>query len=205
MCNGGKSFLQFFLFKNNKNIVNNDRKTFYYRDQSSCYTYYYGSEEDAKKDIRTPIEFRQIPFGKAHYDERNKQIHYRSKECEKALEFLLKLNRGEIPKNILDEVPSSKRGDFHLSDLTGKIDVENLIILGHSFGGGTALYTLAKRKEFKYGILLDPWMFGIKGENIIEEVKQPLIFINTQTFHIRPNVKIMEKYLKNTDKMYTIK
>lgn len=78
-------------------------------------------------------------------------------------------------------------------------------MMGHSFGGATALNTVSKRKEFKYCILLDPWMFPIKDEELHTKVHQPILFINTQTFHIESNVKAMAKLLKNNNKMYTIK
>lgn len=79
-------------------------------------------------------------------------------------------------------------------------------MMGHSFGGATALNTISKRKEFKYCILLDPWMFPIKDEELHKRVQQPILFINTQTFHIESNVKAMEKFLTNDNrKMYTIK
>lgn len=176
-----------------------------HRDQSAAYTYYYNSKEDALKDNRTMIDFKHIPFGKAHYNERNKQVEYRSGECSKVIEFLTNVNKGDVPENVLDNVPGVRGGDFTLEDLVGKVDIDNFIILGHSFGGGTSLYTLAKNKAVKCGVLLDPWMFSIKDEGFVDDVEQPLIFINTQTFHIAPNVKIMEKYYKATDKMYTIK
>lgn len=48
-------------------------------------------------------------------------------------------------------------------------------------------------------------MFSIKSHtNLPTDIKQPLIFINTQTFHIPANLKELQKYIKDTD-TYTIK
>lgn len=107
---------------------------------------------------------------------------------------------------MLDIVPSELETQCKLKDFKGRLDLENLIMMGHSFGGSTALNTVSKRKEFKYCVLLDPWMFPIKDEELHKTVHQPILFINTQTFHIESNVKAMAKFLINDkNKMYTIK
>lgn len=106
----------------------------------------------------------------------------------------------------MDDVPSQIQGICSLEDFSGRLDLDNLVIMGHSFGGATAINTLSVRKEFKYCILLDPWMFPIKDEQLHKKVQQPILFINTQTFHIDANVKAMAKFLINDNrKMYTIK
>lgn len=51
-------------------------------------------------------------------------------------------------------------------------------------------------------------MFPLKEEDLL--IKQPLLFINTQTFHIESNIKVIEKYLNNSPTgvsrdIYTIK
>ncbi|KAK5641380.1 hypothetical protein RI129_009927 [Pyrocoelia pectoralis] len=173
-----------------------------HRDESSCYTYYYSSKENVENDVKTPVNVRHIHVG--HYTERNKQVNYRAEECSKLLDFLINLNNGEVPFNILDDL--NKDLDFKLSDLVGHLDMDSLSIAGHSFGGATALLILSRRKELKQGILLDPWMFSLKGEKcVVEDTTQPLLFINTQTFHIFANVRAMEKYLTNDDRqMFTI-
>lgn len=108
--------------------------------------------------------------------------------------------------NVLDDVPSEITCECKLENFNRRLDLENLIMMGHSFGGATALNTISVRKEFKYCILLDPWMFPIKNEELHKKVHQPILFINTQTFHIEANVKAMEKFLTNDNrKMYTIR
>lgn len=74
----------------------------------------------------------------------------RKEECIKLLDFLLDLNKGVVPYNVLDDCPNNGSYDFKLSNLVGQIDVDNIVMCGQSFGAATALLTLASRKEFKY-------------------------------------------------------
>ncbi|XP_074040953.1 platelet-activating factor acetylhydrolase isoform X2 [Leptinotarsa decemlineata] len=90
------------------------------------------------------------------------------------------------------------------------------IVMSHGLGGNRFLYSkvccdLASRGflvaclEHRQCILLDPWMFPIKDEKLEDRIKFPILFLNTQTFHIESNVKTMAKFLTNeTVEMYTI-
>lgn len=122
-----------------------------FRDHSACTTYYYANKADAENDKRSIVEFRHIQFGKDHYDRRNEQLKTKADECDKILEFLIQLNKGVVPYNVMDDAPVHKNADikFDLSQLVGKLDVDNLIMMGHSFGAATSLYTLSRRKEFR--------------------------------------------------------
>lgn len=177
-----------------------------HRDESACHTFYYTSEENAKNDVKSSIYYRQIKFGKGHFEERLKQVEIRAEECSRILDFFINLNNGVVPHNIMDSVPSSAETKFKLSDLVGKINTDSITMSGHSFGGATALLALSKRPEFAQGVILDPWMFPIKDKDLDDKIKQPLIFINTQTFHIASNVAIMEKFMSKDRRreMYTI-
>ncbi|XP_030746400.1 platelet-activating factor acetylhydrolase-like [Sitophilus oryzae] len=180
-----------------------------HRDNSASNTYYYENKSDAERDFKKTIEFKHIKLGKEHHNVRYEQIKARFSECERVLHFLKNLERNIVPENILDHTPSHKNKNyqFKLDDLAGNVDLEGLCMMGHSFGGATALYTLSKRSEFKVGVLLDPWMFPVKNENLEEKITQPLLFINTQTFHIAANVDAMSKLLSSdcVRNMYTIK
>jgi len=179
--------------------------TIEHKDGSACYTYYYKSKADAQTDTRAHIGVKLIKFGEGHYEERNKQAYQRTDECSRLLDFLIDLNNGTVPYNVLDDVKSNHNINFKLEDLVGQIDLESLTMAGHSFGGATCLLTMSNRKEIKQGILLDPWMFPLKAESHLENITQPLLFVNTQTFHIQPSVNIMAKYLTSDKReMFTI-
>ena len=65
----------------------------------------------------------------------------RVEESIRALDALHRLNEGKA-KN---ELPSS----FDLEQLCGALDLSHPVMSGHSFGGVTALSTLAQDKRFK--------------------------------------------------------
>lgn len=133
------------------------------------------------------------------------KVHYRADEVCRTLDLLKELNEGNVPNNVLDQLPSRNNVDFKFEDLKGLLDVENVTISGHSFGGATSILAMSKRSELKQGILYDPWMYAIKDENLHEKLDQPLIFVNSQTFHNKPNVVGMEKFLgKENREIYTI-
>lgn len=53
------------------------------------------------------------------------------------------------------------------------------------------------------GVILDGWMFPLKEEDLV--IERPLIFINTLTFHIDSNLKVMEKYASGSNEIFTIR
>ncbi|XP_060522392.1 platelet-activating factor acetylhydrolase-like isoform X2 [Cylas formicarius] len=177
-----------------------------HKDQSACYTYYFQNASDAENDRKINLEFRYIKFGRDHYEKRNEQLKVRAAEFCAVLDYLIGLQRGEAPRNIMRNAPDVASADVILEDFAGHLDLDSVTVMGHSFGAATALYALSIRKEFKQGILLDPWMFPVKGERLEEKVRQPLLFVNTQTFHIGSNVDAMAKMLTNADsEIYTIR
>lgn len=172
----------------------------YCRDRSACATYYYQSEQNAKNDIKTMIDYKNVIFTEGQFENCKKMVHYRADEVCRTVDLLKQLNEGKIPNNILDQ-----NVDFKFEDLKGVLDVDNITISGHSFGGATSLLAMSKKSELKQGILYDPWMYGIKDEGLDEKLDQPLIFVNSQTFHNKPNVVGMGKFLKKENReMYTI-
>lgn len=180
-----------------------------HRDETPCRTYYYENKSDVKSDNKTFIEHSKVALGNDHYVIRNGQIHKRVLECSKVFDLINGVNDGILPKNILEDLPNNNEIEFNLKQLTGRLDIDNMTMMGHSFGGATSLATLAHEKRIKIGILLDTWMFPIKDmSELTTEVQQPILFINTQTFHIGNNIKALKPFLEtneNNRQMYTIK
>lgn len=63
---------------------------------------------------------------------------------------------------------------------------------------------------YRIGVILDAWMYTLKDEpDMPGSIKQPLIFINTETFHINSNISTMQKFLDaphNAERhLYTIR
>uniref|UniRef100_A0A1B6EWU8 1-alkyl-2-acetylglycerophosphocholine esterase n=1 Tax=Cuerna arida TaxID=1464854 RepID=A0A1B6EWU8_9HEMI len=159
-----------------------------HRDTSACATYYYQSPAHRDRDERTWIRHVRLEVGATNYTLRNKQVKYRRDECIKALDLLEEINNGSASKNILNT-------SVDLSDFEGQLDLDQVTIMGHSFGGATALLTLSSDPRFKQGVILDGWMFPLKDEKL--EVSQPLLFINTPTFHISSNLTAMERVISS--------
>lgn len=157
-----------------------------HRDGSACRTYYYNSEEDATADRRTFIEHLFVGLGDKHLAVRNAQVRERALECTRALDLLYQLQEGKVPHGVHVLVPAA----FSLSQLIGRLDMRDVTMMGHSFGAAAALVALASEpKRLRQGVLLDTWMFPVKDERLGERVRQSLLFVNTQTFHIASNVR----------------
>ncbi|KAK7868532.1 hypothetical protein R5R35_004815 [Gryllus longicercus] len=167
-----------------------------HRDHSSCSTFYYASAKDRHLDKRTPISFDKVPVGWNHLSRRQKQVRHRASECQRAVNLLEALDAG-------DEIENLMNCQFKLSQFKGRLDFSKLVMMGHSFGGGTAVRTMGNDSRFKAGIILDAWVFPIKEDaDLPSEITAPMMFINTQTFQIPPNVAVMQRFMEggNADK-----
>ncbi|KAJ3101043.1 Platelet-activating factor acetylhydrolase [Phlyctochytrium planicorne] len=72
-------------------------------------------------------------------------------------------------------------------ELKGRLDLENLVMAGHSFGGATALTALQRNDlGFKCGVILDPWMFAVDATT---PCTKPILSIQAQYFHWRDNIE----------------
>ncbi|KAL1465269.1 hypothetical protein WDU94_004852 [Cyamophila willieti] len=163
-----------------------------HRDTSACASYYYQSEEDCTKDKRTWILHQRMNLsngGPEHYKIRNAQIYLRRQECVNALNLLEEINKGKA-RNIL----SCK---LSLDVFKDNLDFTNLCMMGHSFGGATSLLTLDSDPRLKMGVILDGWMFPIKNE--VLSIPQPLLFLNSQTFHIKSNLTALGKIIQERE------
>ncbi|KAK7602654.1 hypothetical protein V9T40_006628 [Parthenolecanium corni] len=168
-----------------------------HKDLSASITYYYKSENDRDEDNKSYL--MHIPFDidvKEHYSTRNKQLKKRVDECKRLIDFLDDINNGN-GRNIL-------KSNFDLDSLRGRLDLSEPIIMGHSFGGATAMYALATEPRFKLGVILDGWMFPLKQEQI--EIHKPMLFVNTHTFHLEANIKLMKNFTNlPQNELYTMR
>ncbi|XP_069169592.1 platelet-activating factor acetylhydrolase [Procambarus clarkii] len=133
------------------------------------------------------------------YSYRNQQLKIRVAESMLALDALEKINDGTA----INELAS----DFNLHQLRGRLDLSHPVMAGHSFGGVTAIATLASDQRFKVGVALDPWMFPVKDElhEISVKLRQPLLCISTEKFQTPANLEAMAKLNPATTTYLTIK
>lgn len=101
------------------------------------------------KNEPTHVPFKHYPLNKEHFSKRKSQVDQRAQECSQVLDFIKNLNKGIVPDNILDDLPENSGLAFNLNDFIDRINLDTLSIMGHSFGGGTALLTLSQRAELK--------------------------------------------------------
>ena len=137
------------------------------------------------------IPFRGLKEEK--YGFRQRQILKRSRECTRALDVLEALNAGYEIQNILDPL-------LDPSEFEALLNLDQALIMGHSFGAATALVALSTELRFKLGICLDIWTFPVSRESL-DLVPQPIIFINSENYQSHENLKII-KYLLKTSQNY---
>jgi len=156
-----------------------------HRDGSAAATFVV--EEEQKK---TWIPYRKILETEKEYTVRNEQLHQRVEEVRRCLDVVIQLGKGEPVENILPDADQ-----FDLAMLKGAIEFSRPVMAGHSYGGATTLMTLAKEERFHHGLALDSWLFPLKDEVALP--KQPIVFINTESFMNRDNIAKMKTFLKD--------
>jgi len=165
-----------------------------HRDGSSCMSFH------MENGNKTLIPHRRILDGEKEYLVRNEQLKHRVREVKDTLSLLIDLNNGKDVKNVL------KEENYRTEIFKDRLDVSNPILTGHSFGGVTSLLTLNEDSRFQRGIVLDSWLFPIRDE--VFQPRQPLVFINTESFMNKNNIARMKMFMTEPDlerRMFFIK
>nr|XP_009672759.1 PREDICTED: platelet-activating factor acetylhydrolase 2, cytoplasmic [Struthio camelus australis] len=89
-------------------------------------------------------------------------------------------------------VPNVLHSDFDLSVLQDSIDLTKVAVMGHSFGGITAVLATVKEPRFRCAVALDAWMFPLDNA-LYPEVSKPVLFINTEKFQTPESVAKMKR------------
>ncbi|XP_077443858.1 platelet-activating factor acetylhydrolase isoform X2 [Stigmatopora argus] len=183
-----------------------------HRDMSASATYHFllkseldttskNSSRNSLKDtlVREWMYYRRLQQGEQEFPLRNQQVQQRAEECILALHKLADINSGVPVQNVLHT-------EFDWKTLKDCIDLDKVAVMGHSFGGATAIEVLAKEKKFKCAVTLDPWMLPLKDETF-PQVTQPIFFVNSEKFQWPENIRRI-KMLDSSDierKMITIR
>uniref|UniRef100_A0A1A8FSZ2 Platelet-activating factor acetylhydrolase n=1 Tax=Nothobranchius korthausae TaxID=1143690 RepID=A0A1A8FSZ2_9TELE len=171
-----------------------------HRDQSASATYYFSEKPESerpkdnfpKTSASAPEDllmewmyYRALQHGEREFPLRNQQVKQRADECILALDKLTEVNAGVAVHNVLHT-------PFDWTTLENSMDLCRTAIMGHSFGGATAIEALCKEVKFKCGVALDAWMFPLNDE-IFPRVKQPIFFINSEKFQWAGNISRMRQ------------
>ncbi|KAI9344878.1 platelet-activating factor acetylhydrolase [Obelidium mucronatum] len=150
-------------------------------------------------DVLEYIRYKGAPEKGIEF--RKEQLKQRVQEIQDAHALLVKLNNGESVKNLL-----SSDGENVLPDFTNRIDLENSIIIGHSFGAGTAIEVLQQSThKFTAAVTLDPW---VEPNTSTCSVPIPMLSIQAEKFHWRENFDILQRFwnhsLSHNQKFFSV-
>ncbi|NXO25762.1 PAFA2 acetylhydrolase, partial [Cisticola juncidis] len=152
-----------------------------HRDHSAATTYFCTAEAGTEEWI----PFQRVPQGQKEFYFRNKQVHQRAQECVRALRLFQDIAGGR-------SVPNTLHQGWDLSVLKDNLDLSKVAVMGHSFGGVTAVLALVKEPSFRCAVALDAWMFPL--ENLLyPEVPKPVLFINTEKFQTPESIAKMKR------------
>jgi len=156
-----------------------------HRDGSSFRSFY-----KINNDMKVDVPHVEVPVDENEYDVRNSQINHRSSEIIRALDLVHALNIGETIANV------DGASDFDLRLFKASMDLGNLYLMGHSFGGSTAILA-ASDYRVKSVLALDPWMFPLAKQKF--EIEKNLTVINTENFINEKNLKVIKEASNNND------
>ena len=158
-----------------------------HRDGSGCGSYYVEQGQGGSTSTsRVPHE--EVLLNN-EYERRNQQVNQRSSEIRRIIDILAELQAGQPVVNVVDDVDSQ---NVDLKFLTSSLDLKNnLHLLGHSFGGSSALLAAWQDVRVQSTLVLDPWMFPLAEQDF--KIDKPTVVVNTKKFVNENNIKTIKR------------
>jgi len=157
-----------------------------HREGSACYSRF------VEPGSTVEIPHQRLGGSEDEYTVRHQQILQRANEVSAALDILTQLNAGDTVHNVLKE-----EAGYNLQHLAGTMNFDSCYMLGHSFGGGTALLAASRDDRFKAVLAVDPWMFPVSELKF--SVDKPVLMVNTEHFVHKNNVAKVREVCKDLD------
>eukprot|EP00731_Ephydatia_muelleri_P028418 Em0020g62a len=138
------------------------------------------------------LEFYWKKDNEEEFPLRHTQLCQRVKDVKQVVDLFNILNEGGTIKNMMPN-------DFDFRQFQGRLNMDMVAMMGHSFGGGTTLQSLSEDGRLKCGVGLDSWMVPIHRDLDSQGIQQPLLLINSHSFQWKENVERMMKYVTEPD------
>lgn len=106
--------------------------------------------------------FQADDFATNFFKPNNKYGDIFQKDIDFVINYLQQLHTGEIP-----------------SSFEGKMDLENIGVMGHSFGGATAFHAVHENSNIKAGINMDGTLYDLENT---DRLSKPFLFIQSEAF-----------------------
>ena len=133
---------------------------------------------------------------------RSSQLAHRCTEVKDVIESLKHLSKGEMrERQHADfDVAKAETHKMTLQSFRGKLDFNNMALIGHSFGAATSINYLKDGGDpFKCAVLLDPWMYAVDPT---AKVTIPVLNLQSHRFHWKSNLDAIQKIAHLNDPIY---
>ncbi|OMJ22961.1 Platelet-activating factor acetylhydrolase [Smittium culicis] len=149
------------------------------------FSHYMNSTNKANGSIKNDSDQNKIEeFGPERLEFQQKKLNSRVREIYETVTELHRLSTD------VSDSQSKNSNLFHKLGLSTRLDFDQMVIVGHSFGSASALeaidsntnikYTKNNKSPFKAAIVLDPWMFAVDRSN--PRIEIPTLIVRSEHF-----------------------
>ena len=153
------------------------------------FTKWFGGGATSRTENKIYMRPAEVDGKPEPMDVRRAQVTFRRREVLAALDVLSDINAGQAlvescTRSQRDDAKARQHRSTVLSAFSGRLNMDNPWLIGHSFGGSTAIQTLRHTDcPFGQALVLDPWVepIPVTGADVVP-VSKPLYTINSEDF-----------------------